>query len=49
MKKMLHENNLNLELTEEYKDMIDTMLEQEDNGTVEYVSYKRIKDRFQNK
>ncbi len=45
----LHQHHLNLELTDEYKTMIDTMLEQEDNGKAQYVSLTSIKDRFQRK
>ena len=43
---LLHQHHLNLELTDEYKSMIDTMLHDESNGKVEYVSYKSIKDKF---
>jgi hypothetical protein len=46
---LLHQRHLNLELTDEYKTLMDTMLEKEDNGIVEYVSFKSIKDHFQNK
>ena len=43
---LLHQHHLNLELTDEYKKMIDNMLDQESNGKVEYVSFGNIKDRF---
>ena len=46
---LLHQHHLNLELTDEYKLMIDTMLDDENNGKAEYVSYKDIKDKFQRK
>jgi len=46
---LLHQYHLNLELTDEYKSMIDKMLDEENNGKVEYVSYQNIKDRFQHK
>ncbi len=46
---LLHQHHLNLELTDEYKTLMDTMLEKEDNGTAKYVSFKSIKDRFQPK
>lgn len=35
-----------LELTDEYKLMIDVMLEEENNEKAAYVSYKSIKDMF---
>jgi len=34
------------ELSEDYKIMIDKMLEQEDNGEVIYISSEEIKNRF---
>jgi len=43
---LLHQHHLNLELTDEYKTMMDDMLEQENRGRAEYVFYKNIKDRF---
>jgi hypothetical protein len=43
---MLHQHHLNLELTDDYKKMIDTMLEQEDNGKAQYVQFSDIKNRF---
>jgi hypothetical protein len=46
---LLHQHHLNLELTDGYKAMIDSMLEEENSGKVEYVSYKSIKDKFQRK
>lgn len=46
---LLHQHHLNLELTDEYKLMMDTILEKEDNGTAEYISFKSIKDQFQPK
>lgn len=46
---LLHQHHLNLELTDEYKKMIDSMLDQESSGKAEYVSYSNIKDRFQSK
>ena len=45
---LLHQHHSNLELTDEYKKMINDMLDEESNGKAEYVSYKNIKDRFQN-
>lgn len=36
------------ELSSEYKAMIDLMLNEEDNGTAEYVSAEKIKNRFLN-
>ena len=43
---LLHQHHLGLELTDEYKKMIDAMLEDENSGKAGYVSYKTIKDRF---
>lgn len=43
---LLHQHHLNLELTDEYKSMIDAMLEQESSGKAKYVSYAHIKSRF---
>lgn len=45
---MVHQHHLNLELTDEYKIMIDKMLAEED-GNVEYVSAENIKKKFMNK
>ena len=46
---LLHQHHLNLELTDGYKKMIDNMLDQENNGKAEYVSFGNIRDRFQPK
>jgi hypothetical protein len=43
---LLHQHHVDLELTEEYKLMIDGMLEKEDKGEAEYVSIETIKGRF---
>jgi len=43
---LLHQHHVSLELTDEYKSLMDVMLDQEDNGKAEYVSLKKIKDRF---
>lgn len=43
---LLHQHHLNLELTDEYKAMIDGMLDEEESGKVEYVSFQNIKKRF---
>jgi len=45
---LLHQHHLNLELTDEYKLMIDGMIEQEKNGQIEYKSFQEIKSRFLN-
>jgi uncharacterized protein YabE (DUF348 family) len=45
---LLHHHHLNLELTDEYKIIMDAMLDEENSGTVEYVSFQSIKDRFIN-
>ena len=43
---LLHQHHLNLELTDEYKTMMDGMLNDESAGKAEYVSFQSIKDRF---
>ena len=43
---LLHRHHLNLELTDEYKIMIDNMLQQEAEGTARHVSLADIKSRF---
>jgi len=43
---LLHQHHLNLELTDEYKKMIDDMLDQENAGRAEYVSFSHIRNRF---
>ena len=45
---LLHQHHLNLELTDEYKTNMDTMLEQEDNGKAQYIPFESIKNRFLN-
>jgi len=44
---LLHQHHIDLELTDEYKSMIDAMIGEEENGTAKYVSAQNIKDRFQ--
>jgi PHD/YefM family antitoxin component YafN of YafNO toxin-antitoxin module len=46
---LLHQHHLNLDLTDEYKKMMDGMLEEENDGRAEYMSYTIIRDRFQRK
>jgi len=43
---LVHQHHLNLELTDEYKTMIDNMLQQEADGLAQYVSLNDIKNRF---
>jgi hypothetical protein len=43
---LIHQHHLNLELTGEYKSMIDDMLQKEANGQAQYVSLDNIKTRF---
>jgi len=45
---MLHQHHLSLELTDDYKAMIDKMLAEED-GNAAYVSAASIKKKFMNK
>jgi hypothetical protein len=46
---LLHQHHLNLELTDEYKSMIDAMLDQEGSGQAKYVSFENIRNRFSGK
>jgi hypothetical protein len=43
---LLHQHHLSLELTDDYKQMMDKMIDAEDSGNAHYVSYQNIKDRF---
>ena len=43
---LIHTHHLNLELTDEYKLMIDNMLDDEEKGKTNYVSLKSIQDKF---
>ncbi len=43
---LIHQHHLDLELTDEYKSMIDDMLQQETTGRVQYVSLENIKNRL---
>ena len=43
---LLHQHQFGLELSDEYKAMIDQMVEKENNGQASYVSFKKIKDQF---
>ena len=45
---LIHQHHLSLELTDEYKSMMDDMLQQEANGQAKYVSLANIKTRFLN-
>ena len=46
---MMHQHHLDLELTDEYKSMIDDILQQEINGQAQYVSLEHIQKRFSSK
>lgn len=46
---LLHQHHINLELTDEYKKMMDVMLDEETKGKTKYVSFDHIKNRFQPK
>ena len=46
---LLHQHHIDLEVSDEYKLMIDEMLEDEDSGKAHYVSAESIKNRFMNK
>jgi len=43
---LLHKHHLSLELTDDYKQMMDQMLDEENSGRAQYVWYQNIKDRF---
>ena len=45
---LIHQHHLKLELTDEYKNMIDVMLQQEANGQAKYVSLGSLKNSFSN-
>jgi uncharacterized protein YabE (DUF348 family) len=46
---LLHQHHIDLEVSDEYKLMIDKMLDEEANGEIKYVSSESIKNRFMNK
>jgi PHD/YefM family antitoxin component YafN of YafNO toxin-antitoxin module len=46
---LVHQHHVDLELTDEYKSMIDEMLQQEASGKAKYVSLDNIKSRFAGK
>ena len=46
---LVHQHHLNLELIDEYKNMMDSMLQQESDNQAHYVSFDDIKTRFTNK
>ncbi len=46
---LLHQHHLNLEVSEEYKAMIDQMINEENNGTAKYTAAESVKNRFMNK
>jgi len=43
---LIHQHHLDLELTDEYKSMIDDMLQQQTDGQAQYVSLDNVKNRF---
>jgi hypothetical protein len=43
---LVHHHHSDLELTDEYQKMIDTMLQEDADGQVQYVSFENIKTRF---
>ena len=46
---LIHQHHLDLELTDEYKSMIDNMLQQETDGNAQYISIEDIKKHFAGK
>jgi len=43
---LIHQHHADLELTDEYKSMIDAMLKTEADGQAQYISLNDIKNRF---
>ncbi len=43
---LIHQHHLNLELSDDYKLMMDEMLDKELSGEAKYVSYQHIKESF---
>jgi len=43
---LIHQNHLHLKPTDEYKGMMDKMLEEEASGEAKYVSLEDIKKKF---
>jgi hypothetical protein len=43
---LLIQHHLTLELSDGYKKMIDAMLEEEEAGKAQYVSFEKIKEQF---
>ncbi|GAB2973769.1 hypothetical protein GCM10027049_04880 [Mucilaginibacter puniceus] len=43
---LLHQHHLNLEVSDEYKSMIDQMISEETKGTATFTSAENIKSRF---
>jgi len=46
---LLHQHHLNLEVSDEYRSMIDQMISEETNGSATFTSVENIKSRFMNK
>ena len=46
---LLNRGNINFELSDEYKTMIDNMTRQEENGKAEYKTLQEIQTRFLNR
>jgi hypothetical protein len=46
---LLHQHHLNRELTDEYKAMIDSMINEEENNQAKYTSFRNVKNRFSSK
>ena len=46
---LLHQLQLDLELTDEYKTMIDSMIKDEESGQANYMSFQNIKSRISGK
>ena len=46
---LLHQHHLNLEVSDEYKAMIDKMIDEENSGKAQYVNAETIKSRFMSK
>jgi hypothetical protein len=46
---LLHQHHVDLELTSEYKTMIDAIIDEEEKGKAQYVSGQHIRNRFKGK
>lgn len=43
---LLHKPHLTIDIVDDYKEMIDKMLSEDDDGTTEYSSFEAVKNKF---